>query len=172
MLERDSRPMARKTSENLLHGRRLADDAHLGLLNHRLSAACLLPARQGSVDLIHGLVHVEGFGQVFESTHIIGFHGTVEIRVGGHDDHRQTRIDGLQPRQQGDTVQARHADIGDDHIRPGGLQGIQEFSPAVETLHLEAVLLQRLLQDPAHGRIIVNHPYECLIAHCSSSKGR
>ena len=79
-------------AEYLLHGRRLADDLRPRQRRWFRIAAAFRPPQDGPAHGGHGVVHVEGLGQVFEGAGLVGAYGAVEIRVRRHDDHRQARV--------------------------------------------------------------------------------
>ena len=77
-------------AEHFLHRRRLAEDFGDGFRSFRLGrlAHALF---QRATDQRHGVVDIEGLGQVFEGAALEGRHRTFQIGVGGHDDDRQIR---------------------------------------------------------------------------------
>ena len=107
-------------AEHLLHGRGFADDLRGGggfllaslALGTLLLEVVLGPAYQGD-----RLVDVERLGQVFEGTALVGVDRAVEVRVGRHDDDGQIGLAAMDLLQQAQAVDARHADIREDHVR-------------------------------------------------------
>lgn len=95
--------------------------------------------------------------------------------MGGHDDDRQARVVLADLCQQVEAAGARHADIGNDHIRLLACQAAHHAICAVEALGGHAFLLQGFFQDPADGAIIVDDPYGFTSAHeavAPCSRGR
>ena len=109
----DRRPIARNTSciagaWPSISGVSAADGA----------AACRrrrLGAR--AADQRERVVDVERLRQVLERAALERRHRAVEVRVRGHDDHRHVRIALLDLVEQREARFARHADVGDQHLR-------------------------------------------------------
>ena len=103
-------------AEHVLHRRRLAEDLrHLG--GRRVGLALVQAFLDGAADQVDRLGHVEGLGQVVEGAALEGADGAVEIGVRRHDDDRQVAVLGLDLLEQVDPRAARHADVGDQHLR-------------------------------------------------------
>ncbi|MCY1432524.1 hypothetical protein D9M71_485250 [compost metagenome] len=163
-------------AEDLLHGRRFADDLRGACLARRgFQALLFLGVLVGALDQGNRLVDVEGLGQVLEGAALVGSDRAVQVGVGGHDDHRQARVQVADLRQQVEATDARHADVRDDHVRllPG--EATEQAVGALETLRVHAFLLQGLFQDPADGPVVVDNPDGFSTAHdeeapCSSGR--
>ena len=162
--------------EYLLHRRRFTDDFRgARLYDRHVKALLLLGMLIGTLDQRYRFVDIEGFGQVLEGATLIGRYGAVQIRMGGHDDHRQARVHLADSGQQLQAAGARHANVGDDHVRLLTGQATEHAIGAVEALGAHALLLQGLFQDPADGAVVVNDPYGFTAAHvgvapCSSGR--
>ena len=80
-------------AEHLLHGRCFADNFG-GLFLHgcRLLTAGFFTMLDGTPHQSHRLVHIKRLGQILKGSSLIGGHRGIQIRVGGHDDHRQIRV--------------------------------------------------------------------------------
>ena len=129
----------------------------------------------GALDQGHRFINVEGLGQVFKRTALVGSHRAVEVRVRGHDDHRQARIKVTNLRQHVETADTGHADVGNDYIRLLPRELRQYAIGTVEALSGHALLLQCFLQNPADGAVIVDNPDSFAAAHavgapCSSGR--
>ncbi|MCY1182830.1 hypothetical protein D9M73_234080 [compost metagenome] len=112
----------------------------------------------GALDQRHRLVDVERLGQVFEGAALVGGHRAFQVGMGGHDYHRQARIQLADARQQVETAGTRHADVGEDHARLLEAQAVEQAVGAVEALAGQTGLLQGLFQDPADRAVIVDDP--------------
>src|SRR5690606_31079724 len=160
MLEWDSRPMARNTS-------------CIAGASPMISGVWVdWPACTVSCSLLWAsarLIDVKGLGQILEGAALIGGDRTVQVRVRGHDDHRQTRVQLADIRQQLQAAAAGHADIADQNIGPLlPVQAQQGAVGAVEAGRFHAVLLQGLLQNPADGAVVIDDPDIGGLAHSSS----
>ena len=63
------------------------------------------------------MINVKRLGQVLVGAALKRRHRTLQIGVGGHDNHRQLRIEFLRLLQEFQTGFSRHTDIADDHLR-------------------------------------------------------
>ncbi|MNX19999.1 hypothetical protein D3C86_499330 [compost metagenome] len=107
-------------AKHLLHGGGLTDDLRGGgslLLASLALGALLFQMILGAAHQGDCLVDVERLGQVFEGAALVGVDRAVEIRVRRHDDDGQIRLAAVDLLQQAEAVYARHADIGEDHVR-------------------------------------------------------
>ncbi len=130
---------------------------------------------RGAPDECDSLVDIEWLGQVFERPSLVGRDSAVQVRVRGHDDHRQARVLLANPRQQVQAAGAGHADVGDDHIGLLASQAAHHPVGAVEALGGHAFLLQGFLQDPADRTVVIDDPDSFTTAHvdgapCSSGR--
>ncbi|MNF85416.1 hypothetical protein D3C84_678090 [compost metagenome] len=163
-------------AKHLLHGRRLADDFRgARLLDGRLQALLLLRVLIGALDQGDRFIDVERLGQVLEGAALIGRHCAVQVGMGGHDDHRQARVQLADPRQQFQAAGAGHADVRDDHVRLLPAEVTEHAVGAVEALGGHAFLLQGFFQHPADGAVVVDDPYGFTATHdgvtpCSSGR--
>ncbi len=156
-------------AEDLLHRGGLADDfRHLTAPAPRRIPARGVGVLAGTLHQLHRFVHIERLGQVLEGAALVGGDGGVQIRMGGNDDHRQIRPSLLNLAQQLQAVDTGHADVGDQHIRPPVGDGVQGAVAVFEAGHGEAALLERLLQHPADGAVVVDHPDVALLSHLRS----
>jgi hypothetical protein len=90
-----------------------------GQLHLRLQAAAL----QHALEAHHQLLRVEGLDHVVPGAQLHGLHRVADLAVGGDHDHRHAQPLLAQPREQGQAVQARHAQV--DDRRGEGLLGQQ-----------------------------------------------
>ncbi len=162
-------------AEDLLHGRRFADDLRRRQgLRRRLQVQLLAGMLAGAADQRNGIVDVEGLGQVLEGTALVGGHGAVEVRMRRHDDDRQARMLRANLRQHVEAAGARHADVREDDVRLLGLQRAEHAIGAVETARDHAGLLQGFLQHPADGTVVIDDPDGFVLRHapvpCSSGR--
>ena len=144
-------------SEHLLHGCRLAQklgDAAPGGLRVGRQIGLL----RGTAHKVDRLVDVEWLGQIFECAALIGRNRGVQIRMRGHDDDRQSGARDLDFLEQVQAAAAGHADIGHEHIGRIAAQRRQDIVGLVEALGRHAAALQRLLQHPANGGVVVDQP--------------
>ena len=103
-------------AEDLLHGRRLSED--LGLLGDGLQRRLLpLALLERAANQFHGLVDVEGLGQVLVGAALERGHRGLQVRVGRHHDDRHRRELLLHHLQQFDARRPGHADVGNQNLR-------------------------------------------------------
>ncbi|MCY1350908.1 hypothetical protein D9M69_371540 [compost metagenome] len=146
-------------AEHLLHGRRLADDLRgARQCGRRFQGLLFLGVLVGALDQGDRLVDVERLGQVFEGAALVGRHRAVQVGMRGHDDHRQARVHLADLRQQVEAAGAGHADVGDDHVRLLAAEAAEHAVGVVEAERGHAFLLQRFLQYPADGAVVVDDP--------------
>ena len=108
---------------------------------------------------IHGLIDVERLGQVLEGAALESRHGRIEIGIGGHDDDRQIRVVLLDVAQQVEAALARHADVGNHHLRPRAvLESRQHFVGGTEAPGRNVLPTEGLFQHPADGAVVVDDP--------------
>ena len=151
----------RRPSQQLRHARRAG-----GLAAGRLAGAGGAP-HQG-----HRLIDVEGLGQVLERAALVGGHCVAQIRVRRHDDDRQRRARVADAAQQLQPRGARHADVGDQHVRGFAPQGLKRRLGRLERPRPHAVAAQRALQHPTNGGVVIDQPDpQCSTAHVSSPRG-
>ena len=74
------------------------------------------PRVRGAAHELHRLVDVEGLGQVLERAALVGGDRAAQVRVRRHHDDRQRGSRVADPAQQLEPREARHADVGDQHI--------------------------------------------------------
>jgi hypothetical protein len=104
------------------------------------------------------MVDVEGLRQILESAALKCRHGAVEIRVRGHDDHGQSRETLLHLVEQLKARIARHPDVRHEHAWIVGAQRLEHFVDRNERLVRNAFPLERLLEHPANGAIVIDDP--------------
>jgi len=144
-------------TEHFLHRLRLPQDLGGSLLGLFL---LLLPQRlvQGAPDEINRLVNVERLGQVLERAALKRRHRRLEVRIRGHDDHRQVGMALLHLLQQ---LQARgpgHADVRHQHLGRPGIELGERVAGLREGLERNAFARERLLEHPADGAVVVYYP--------------
>ena len=143
--------------EHLLHRRRLADDARRRLRGRLLGrSARALPRR--ARDELDRFVDVERLRQILEGAALIGRHGAVEIRVRRDDDDGDVGIHAREPLHELEPAHVRHADVRDQHVGPAELQRAEELLAGFEGAREHVRLLQRLLEHPPHGLVVVDDP--------------
>ena len=76
----------------------------------------------GSPHQCYGFIHIKGLRQVLEGAALIGIDRTVQIGVRRHDDDRNFRLFFLDQLQQRETIDTRHADIGENDLREIAVQ--------------------------------------------------
>ncbi|MCY1403620.1 hypothetical protein D9M71_188080 [compost metagenome] len=163
-------------AKDFLHRRCFTDDFRsAGQAGHHFQALLLLGMLIGTFDQRNRFIHVEWLWQVLEGAALVGRHRAVQVRMGGHDDHRQTRVLFANASQQVQATGARHADIGNDHIRLLPSQAAHHAIGTVEALGGHAFLLQGFFQDPADGTVVIDDPDSFTTAHdevapCSSGR--
>ena len=74
--------------------------------------------------------------------------------------------------EQIESAAARHSDVGHQHIRRVGAQRRERIVRAVEALREHAAALQRLLEHPTDGRIVVDQPNSKRLCIHTESMGR
>ena len=144
-------------AEDLLHGRGLAEQLR-NAASRRVDIDRDGGLLRGAADQVHGLVDVEGLGQVLEGAALIGRDGGIEVGVRRHDDHRQAGARHLDFLEQIEAAAAGHADVGHQHVGSVGAQRRNHVVGLVEGLGDHAAALQRLFQNPANGCIVVDQP--------------
>ncbi len=149
-------------AEHLLHRRCLTDDFGSGggfLLTRLALGALLLEVILGAAHQGHRFIDVERFGQVLEGAALVGVDRAVEIRVGGHDDDGQIGLTAVDLLQQTQAVDARHPDIGEDHIGRAQLKGVQQGFAIGKALAVEAFAAESALQHPADRTVVIDDPH-------------
>jgi hypothetical protein len=81
------------------------------------------------------------------------FHGA----VGGHDDHRQVRIEPAQLIQQLDAAHPGHLHVGEDQVQVGGAGDFQGFQGAGSREHFIAGGAQQGLHDGEIIAFVINN---------------
>ena len=78
-------------AKNFLHRLRLAEDLRqlAGRLERRFALFAVL---ERAADEAHGLVHIEGLGQVLVGAALECRYGRIQVRVRGHHDDRNCRV--------------------------------------------------------------------------------
>ena len=153
-------------AKHFLHRRRFPDDFRGAGQGWRGFLVLLfLGVLVGALDQRHRLIHVEWLGQVFKGAALIRRDSAVQVRVGGHDDHRQARVLLANARQQVQATGPRHANVGNDHVRLLACQAAHHPIGAVEALGGHAFLLQGFFEDPADRTVVVDDPDSFTTAH-------
>ena len=112
--------------KHFLHRRRLTE-------NFRLFGSDDAVRRNGvrfrgrAADQRQRMIDIEGLRKVFERAALERCDSAVEIGVGRHDDHRHLRITLLDLIEKHEPRLARHADVGDEHLRLADRQRLQHF---------------------------------------------
>ncbi len=144
-------------AEDLAHRRAATDQV---LAGRRRGHGCRRGRRlrQRAPRGFHGLIEVEGLGQIVEGAQAIGRCRRRHVGEGTHDDDRNSGMLGVQAFQQLESRQSGHAHVGEDRLRvvfaEGGQQGVGVF----ECAHRPARLAQRLAQHEADGAVVVDDP--------------
>ena len=108
------------------------------------------------------MIDVEGLRQVFERAALEGRYRAVEVRIRGHDDDRDLRMPLLHFGQQLEARFARHADVGDEHLRFVQRERLPHLVGGGERLVGNALARERLLEHPADRAVVVDDPYGVL----------
>ena len=145
-------------AEDFLQGSALAEDLGHGA-DFLVCTIVVRRLRNRPAHQFHGLVDVEGLGQVFESAALEGRHGGIEVGIGGHDDHRQLGMALLHMAQQVEAVAARHADVRHQHLRLlAAVERRQRVVGGAEGFRGNVLPAERLFQHPADGAVVVDDP--------------
>ena len=146
--------------EHLLHRGRRADDPRRRRRHRPGVAVRVLPVvGDCSRDQGHRLVDVERLRQVLVRTTLVGGHCAVQIGVAGHDDHREMRVASGDLAEQLQSVDVRHADVGDDRVRLALPQSRVDAGAALESLDREPGATERALQHPPDRPVVVDDPH-------------
>ena len=137
-------------AKHLLHGRRLTHDDGIALLGIQAVFLRITCNAGRALHQLDGIINVKGLGQVLECPLAIRRHGAVQVRMRGHDDDGQIRRLCLDPLQQLQAIDTRHADVGEQHVRHVALQLIQHLHTAREALDVHVMRAQCALQHPAN----------------------
>ena len=154
MLERDSRPIALNTS--------CIAGAWPMIRGTGFDCSCsavprlALPRRPRHE--LHRFVDVERLRQIFERAALIGGHRAVEIRMRGDHDHRDVGIGSRQAFHELEAAHVGHPYVGDQHVGPVALERVEELPAGLEATRNHVRLLERLLEHPAHGLVVVDDP--------------
>ena len=158
--------MARKTS--CMAGATPDDSICDG--DHGLGGSIRTPAtvRHGTRDQGDGVVDVERLRQVLVRPAPVGGYRAVEVRIAGHDDHREVRVPRPDLAEELQTVHVRHPDVGHDRVRHAHLQPRGHSASALEPPDGESGAAEGTLQHPPNGLIIVDDPDLAHAAHSLS----
>src|SRR5690606_5578600 len=107
-------------------------------------------------DELDRLGQIEWLGQVFKGATLEGRHGTVQVRVGRHDDDRQPREARLDLAQQVNARATRHANVRDQHLRLVVFKGRQHVTGIGEAAHWQVFARQSFFKHKADGLVVVN----------------
>ena len=144
--------------EHLLHRRRLTDDARRRLRRSSAPAAAAAALPRRARDELDRFVDVERLRQILERAALVGGHGAVEIRVRRDHDDGNVGIRAREPLHELEAAHVGHADVGDQHVGPAVLERVEEFLAGLEGAREHVGLLQRLLEHPPHGLVVVDDP--------------
>ena len=78
-----------------------------------------------------------------------------------HDDDGQIGLAAVDLLQQAQAVDARHADVREDHVRRTHLQGAQQGFAVGEAFAFEAFAAKGALQNPADRTVVIDDPHFC-----------
>ena len=148
-------------AKHVLHGRGLPQ--HFGRFRHALLGHLFAQAfLDRAANQLDRLGQIKGLGQVFKRAPLKRRHRTVQVGIGGHDDHGQTRIFFLHFFKQVQARAARHADVADQHLGSvivrGDLQGVEDIARIGEAARGHVFTQQRFLQHEPDGLVIVYDP--------------
>jgi hypothetical protein len=105
------------------------------------------------------MIDVEGLRQILERAALVGRDRVAEVGVRSHDDHGQLRSRTADLAHEIEAGLPGHADVGDQHIGCGiAAQRGERGLGALEALGQHAAVLERALQHPADGSIVVDEP--------------
>jgi hypothetical protein len=110
------------------------------------------------------VIDIEGLRQILEGTALECGDGAVEIGIRSHDDHWNLRMPLLDLGQQREPRLARHADVGDQHLRLADGERLQHFIGRGKRLEGNTLARQRLFQDPADRSVVVDDPHGLCLA--------
>ncbi len=146
--------------EDLLHGRRFADDFRARALVMAIARGGLvLPGvGEGPLGDRHHLVDIEGLGQVLEGALLVGGNRAVQVRVRCGDDDRQPGMVLREAPEEFEAVGPGHADIADYRVRFFVIEALEHMVTARKALTLYAGLTQGALEHPADRLIVVDDP--------------
>ena len=137
-------------AKHFLHGWGFANNflSWRNFLRHFLGF--LLPGKgHTTAGHINQFIQIKGLRQIFKGTALIGGHSTVEIRVGGGNNHWDIRARGMNLLEQFKTIYAGHADIGNNNFWQGGPQGYQQVIAIFKTAHFNAFARNGFFHNPA-----------------------
>ncbi|CCX85391.1 putative uncharacterized protein [Parasutterella excrementihominis CAG:233] len=97
------------SAEDFLHGRRLTDDFGSSLFSRSLFF--FLTLFRCTPYEFNRFIDVERFGKIFERTALETCHGTVQIRIGRHDDDRKFWVGLLNFGEHFQAAFARHMNV-------------------------------------------------------------
>ena len=80
---------------------------------------------EGALRHGHGLINVEGLGQVLESSPTVGGNCAFQVRMGSHDNDRKLRNALMQRGQQLQAIDAGHANVAENNVWLVLLQPLQ-----------------------------------------------
>ena len=146
-------------AKHLLHRRRLADDLGRPDFFRNLFGLLFARVRDGAAHHRHRVVDVERFRQIVERAGLIRTHRAFEVRVRRHDDDRQLRQIVMHAFEQRDAVDARHANVADDHVRLLARQPLQHRVAVVERHRRHSGLFERAFEHPPNRTVVVDDPY-------------
>jgi hypothetical protein len=139
----------------------LADDVPEGEIPaHFLTQAhILLPQVLPLLGLAQGqqdFVGLERLGDIVVGPALHGFHGRVQVPVGGHHDHRGLHLPALERLQQLQPVHLGHDHVQEDEIEKVGLRQAQRLLPAPGGQDLIPFPLEDQGKHVAHGFFVVD----------------
>ena len=105
-----------------------------------------------------GVIDVERLRQILEGAALERRDRAVEIRVRGHDDHRQLRAALLHLVEQHEARFARHPDVGDEHRRLARRERLQHLRRGHERPERNVLARERFLEHPADRAVVVDDP--------------
>ncbi len=146
---------ATDSAEHLLHCRGFANDGG----GRRVLRLGKCGARAGSAAHQAGSgIQIEGLGQVLKSPALVAGDCGVQVRVGGHDDHRQLRPARAHAVEQRKAIDAGHSDVAYQHVGPVFVQLVEHLHRALKHPHLHAFAAQGFLQHPADAGVVIDDP--------------
>ena len=144
-------------AKHFLHRRRLAEHL-LCFTDDRRGRGRRRDLGAGAADQRDRMVDIERLGQILECPALKCRHSAVEIRVCGHDDHRDLRkalSNVVEQRQAGFTG---HADVGNQDLRLALLQCLQHLVCRGKRLVRDPLARQRLFEHPTDRPVVVDDP--------------
>ena len=113
-----------------------------------------LAARNGAVELDDELIEIHGLGDVIVGSQPHGFDDGAAIAVRGHDDDGHVDAGFAGAFQNGETIEAGHADVEQAGIEGPLHEGGEGLRPVFRLDHAIAAALEQFRQGDARGSLV------------------